>query len=425
MGNLFDKSSVKISDSKIPLAERLRPRSLNDVLGQQHILSPNSLFRNSLKAGTYSSVVFYGPPGTGKTTIARLLAEELNLAFEELSALSSGISDLRKVYNASKHRLTQSRGTLLFVDELHRFNKSQQDSLFPFIEDGTIVLVGATTENPRYVLNAALLSRVSILTLRPLQPDSMEQLLRRAEVELSGILPISKSARNFLIDISNGDGRYILNFAEKLFHFDKNIDLEELKALLGSEFFTHSRNKNDYFNMMSALQKSIRGSNPDAALYWLARMLSSGEDPKYLIRRLIRISYEDIGLADTNAQTVSLTASAAFEKLGMPEGDLLLAQAAIYLSLAPKSNSVYLAMNKASQIANKSMSCPPPRHILPGSDEYVYDHDQQNYFSGQEYFPDSISAKTFYSPVERGAERDMKKRLDYFKKLRQEMRGFS
>ncbi|MBL3564010.1 replication-associated recombination protein A, partial [Rhodovulum sulfidophilum] len=384
-----------------------------------------------LAAGTLSSLIFWGPPGVGKTTIARLLADETDLAFVQISAIFSGVAELKKVFEAARLRHANGQGTLLFVDEIHRFNKAQQDGFLPHMEDGTILLVGATTENPSFELNAALLSRSQVLVLERLDPAHLELLAQRAEHELGRPLPLTGEARDDLIAMADGDGRALLNLIEQLMAWKVTGPLApaDLARRLQKRAAQYDKSGDGHYNLISALHKSVRGSDPDAALYWLTRMLEGGEDPRFLARRIVRMSVEDIGLADPQAQTVCLDAWSVYERLGSPEGELALAQAVVYLALAPKSNAGYSAYKAARQAAQKTGSEPPPRHILNAPTRlmkeqgfgagYQYDHDAEDAFSGQNYFPESMKRGVYYTPVERGFERELKRRLDYFSKLRE------
>ncbi|SFQ56750.1 putative ATPase [Roseivivax halotolerans] len=435
MADLFDIGDEPSGPAPRPLADRLRPRTLAEVIGQDQLLGPDGPLRVMLDAGSLGSIVFWGPPGVGKTTIARLLAHETDLEFVQISAIFSGVADLKRVFETAKQRRRAGQGTLLFVDEIHRFNKAQQDSFLPHMEDGTILLVGATTENPSFELNAALLSRAQVMVLTRLGEDDLGDLVTRAEEELGRALPLEGDARRALLEMADGDGRALLNLIEQIaaWKIDAPLDQKALSQRLMRRAAQYDKTGDAHYNLISALHKSVRGSDPDAALYWFARMLEAGEDPRYLARRLTRMAVEDICLADPQAQSVCLDAWQSYERLGSPEGDLALANAVIYLALAPKSNAAYAAYKAARRAAKKTGSEPPPKHILNAptklmEDEgygagYAYDHDQDDAFSGQNYFPDTMERPEFYRPVERGFERDLKKRLDYFGKLRRERGG--
>ena len=434
MSDLFGAQPDKAAALK-PLAERLRPKTIDDVIGQDQILSPDAPLGAMLAGGRLSSVIFWGPPGVGKTTLARLLADHTRLHFEQISAIFSGVADLKKVFEAAKIRASNGRGTLLFVDEIHRFNKAQQDGFLPHMEDGTILLVGATTENPSFELNAALLSRAQVMVLTRLSDDDLQNLLRRAEAELGATLNLNKEGRTTLIAMADGDGRALLNLIEQVAAWDVKIPLgtQELMTRLTRRASIYDKSGEAHYNLISALHKSVRGSDPDAALYWFSRMLEGGEDPRYLARRILRMAVEDIGLADPQAQNHCLTAWQTYERLGSPEGELALAGAVVYLALAPKSNASYVAYKAARQAANETGSLPPPKHILNAPTEmmkdqgygqgYDYDHDAEDGFSGQDYFPDNVTRESYYHPVERGFERDLLKRIQYFNTLRIKRKG--
>ena len=429
MNTLFESQAPR------PLADRLRPRTLDEVVGQDHLLGPEKPIGRMRAAGTMSSIVLWGPPGTGKTTIARLLAKHTDLHFEPLSAVFSGVADLRKIFEAARGRRQAGQGTLLFIDEVHRFNRAQQDGFLPYVEDGTVILVGATTENPSFELNAALLSRAQVLVLHRLDDSALEELLVRAEVEEGKKLPLDDDARASLRAMADGDGRYQLNMAETLFALplDKDMDTAALADAVQRRMPLYDKSQEGHYNLISALHKSLRGSDTDAALYWFARMIDGGEDPNYIARRLLRFSVEDIGLADPQALTQAMAAWQAFERLGSPEGELALVQCVIYLATAPKSNAAYKAEKVSKQAARETGSLSPPMHILNAptkmmkdlgyGDGYAYDHDAENGFSGQNYFPDGMNRQRFYQPKERGFERDIQKRLAYWDKLRQKKDG--
>ncbi|MCU9837321.1 replication-associated recombination protein A [Ruegeria sp. WL0004] len=436
MADLFDTGAARPErEPPRPLADRLRPQSLAEVIGQQQVLGPEAPLGVMLASGSLSSLVFWGPPGVGKTTIARLLAQETDLHFVQISAIFTGVPDLKKVFEAARIRRGNGQGTLLFVDEIHRFNKAQQDGFLPHMEDGTILLVGATTENPSFELNAALLSRAQVLVLERLSAQDLEHLTARAERELGRELPLTPEARLALQEMADGDGRALLNLIEQVaaWKVAAPLDREALAARLMRRATKYDKSGDEHYNLISALHKSVRGSDPDAALYWLARMLTGGEDPRYLARRITRMAVEDIGLADPQAQSVCLHAWEIYERLGSPEGELALAQAIVYLALAPKSNGAYVGYKAAMRLAKQSGSAPPPKHILNAptglmKDQgygagYAYDHDAEDGFSGQNYFPDGMERPALYQPVERGFERELKKRLDYFARLREQRNG--
>lgn len=430
MADLFDTPSAPAPDAPRPLADRLRPKTLAEVIGQEKVLSPDGPLGAMLTAGSLSSLILWGPPGVGKTTIARLLAAETDLHFVQISAIFTGVPELRKVFEQAKIRRTNGQGTLLFVDEIHRFNKAQQDGFLPHMEDGTILLVGATTENPSFELNAALLSRAQVIVLDRLSPSDLERMAQRAEQDLGRALPLTGDARGALLDMADGDGRALLNLIEQVaaWTLPKPLDRAALATRLMRRAAKYDKAGEEHYNLISALHKSVRGSDPDAALYWFCRMLEGGEDPRFLARRITRMAVEDIGLADPQAQSVCIQGWETYERLGSPEGELALAQAVIYLALAPKSNAGYVAYKAARNAARESGSEPPPLHIrnaptrlmkdIGYGSGYAYDHDAQDGFSGQDYFPDGMKRPVWYQPPERGFERELKKRIDYFAKLR-------
>jgi putative ATPase len=413
-----------------PLADRLRPHSLDDVVGQSHLLGADGPIGRMVAQGRLASMVLWGPPGCGKTTIARLLADATELEFAPLSAVFSGVADLRKVFAEARARREDGRGTLLFIDEIHRFNRAQQDGFLPYVEDGTVTLIGATTENPSFEINAALLSRCQVMVLNRLDETALEQLLERAESEEGRALPLDADARRALKAMADGDGRFLLNLAEELFALAPEMPLDPgaLAATVQRRAPLYDKSQEGHYNLISALHKSIRGSDTDAALYWLARMLAGGEDPRFIGRRLTRASVEDIGLADPQALVQALAAWETYERLGSPEGELALAQCVIYLATAPKSNAAYVAYGAAMRAAKETGSLMPPSHILNAPTtlmkelgrgaSYEYDHDTEEGFSGQNYFPDGMARQRFYAPVERGFEREIAKRLDYWARLR-------
>ena len=434
MSDLFqsDPDPSPKAQAMRPLADRVRPSELKDVIGQQHLLGPEGSLRLMLDAGALSSLIFWGPPGVGKTTLARLLARETDFHFEQISAIFSGVAELRKTFDAAKLRRKAGQGTLLFVDEIHRFNKAQQDSFLPLMEDGTILLVGATTENPSFEINSAVLSRAQVLTLNRLSEDDLRALLARAERELARDLALPEETQAALIAMADGDGRAMLNLIEQVAAWPDHagVSAATLSARLQRRAAQYDKSGDGHYNLISALHKSIRGSDPDAALYWFSRMLEGGEDPRFLARRLTRMAVEDIALADPQAQQVCLAAWQSYERLGSPEGELALANAVIYLALAPKSNAAYVAYKAARKLAAQTGSLAPPKHILNAPTKlmkeqgygagYAYDHDAEDGFSGQNYFPDTITRPSFYEPVERGFERDLGKRVTYFAKLRRD-----
>jgi putative ATPase len=435
MADLFDTPSSPVPDAPRPLADRLRPKRLDEVIGQEKVLSREGPLGAMLTARSLSSLILWGPPGVGKTTIARLLAAETDLAFVQISAIFTGVPDLRKVFEQARVRRQNGQGTLLFVDEIHRFNKAQQDGFLPHMEDGTILLVGATTENPSFELNAALLSRAQVIVLERLTLADLERLAQRAEQEMGRALPLTGEAREALLEMADGDGRALLNLIEQVaaWTLKQPLDREALAARLMRRAAKYDKSGEEHYNLISALHKSVRGSDPDAALYWFARMLEGGEDPRFLARRITRMAVEDIGLADPQAQAVCLQGWETYERLGSPEGELALAQAVIYLALAPKSNAGYVAYKAARAAARETGSEPPPLHIRNAPTKlmkeigygagYAYDHDAEDGFSGQDYFPEGMKRPVWYLPPERGFERELKKRVEYFAKLREKRRG--
>ncbi|BDI60507.1 replication-associated recombination protein A [Qipengyuania nanhaisediminis] len=417
-----------------PLADRLRPRALDEVIGQEHITGPQGAIGRMVAAGKLASMILWGPPGTGKTSIARLLADAVGMRFVAISAVFSGVADLKKAFAEADKMAQAGKKTLLFVDEIHRFNRAQQDGFLPFVERGTVTLVGATTENPSFALNAALLSRAQVLILERLGAQALDQLLRRAE-ELEGPLPLTDDARAALIASADGDGRFLLGQAETLYNarLDAPLDPEALARFLQRRVAVYDKDRDGHYNLISALHKAVRGSDPQAALYYLARMLTAGEEPLYLLRRLVRIASEDIGLADPGALTQCLAAKDAYQFLGSPEGELAIVQACLYLATAPKSNAVYTAQKSAFRTARETGSLMPPANILnaPTSlmkdigygEGYSYDHDAEDGFSGDDYWPEGLEPQTFYAPVERGFERKVRERIEYWERLRRERRG--
>ncbi|PIW31881.1 MAG: AAA family ATPase [Rhodobacterales bacterium CG15_BIG_FIL_POST_REV_8_21_14_020_59_13] len=430
MSSLFEAAGLE-DDAPRPLADRLRPKTLDEVVGQDHLLKGEGPIARMRAQKRFASIILWGPPGVGKTTIARLLAEESGLEFEPLSAVFSGVADLKKAFDRARARRQAGRGTLLFVDEIHRFNRAQQDGFLPVVEEGIITLVGATTENPSFELNAALLSRAQVLVLKRLEADSLELLIQRAEAETERKLPVTAQARSAVLDLANGDGRYLLNLAEELFSLNRDTPLgrEDLATYLQRRAPVYDRDRDEHYNLISALHKSVRGSDPDAALYWLARMLEGGEDPLFLARRLVRMANEDIGLADPTAIHAALAAKETYDFLGSPEGELALAQAVVHLACAPKSNAVYNAFKAARKAAGETGSLPPPKHILNAptklmksegyGEGYAYDHNAEGGFSGQDYFPDTMKDRpVFYEPTDRGREAAIGERLAKWRELR-------
>lgn len=415
-----------------PLADRLRPQKLDDVIGQDHLIGDGAPLRKMIENGALSSIIFWGPPGCGKTTLARILANHTELKFEQISAIFSGVGDLKKLFESARIRKQNGQGTLLFVDEIHRFNKSQQDAFLPVVEDGTITLIGATTENPSFELNAAILSRSQVFVLKRLDDMALDGLLSRAEESTKRPLPLNDDARQSLKAMADGDGRYCLSLAEQVYiqaPDDTIWEQEQLFNAVQKRAPIYDKGDDSHYNLISALHKSMRGSDVEATLYWFSRMLDGGEDPKYIARRMVRMAVEDIGLADPQALAVCMSAWDAYDRLGSPEGELALTQAMIYLATAPKSNAAYKASKLAMVTAKKTGSLMPPKHILNAptqlmksegyNDGYIYDPDTKDGFSGQDYFPEEMERTNLYQPVERGFEREIKKRVDYWNKLRE------
>ncbi|MDQ7019520.1 MAG: replication-associated recombination protein A [Robiginitomaculum sp.] len=429
MSTLFEAAGLEESAPR-PLADRLRPQSLSEVAGQDHLLSETAPIGRMVKTNRLSSMILWGPPGVGKTTIARLLADHCSLHFEPLSAVFSGVADLRKIFAAAKDRRTAGQGTLLFVDEIHRFNRAQQDGFLPFVEEGVVTLIGATTENPSFELNGALLSRCQVMVLKRLDDAALEDLLVRAEALMQKALPLEPSAREALRAMADGDGRYVLNLAEEVFALNAAAPLSsaDLASALQKRSPAYDKNREEHYNLISALHKAVRGSDPDAALYWFARMLAGGEDPLFLARRLVRMASEDIGHADPSVLQTAIAAVETYRFLGSPEGELALAQTVVHLACAPKSNAVYKAFKGAMKAAGETGSLMPPKHILNAptklmKDEgygkgYAYDHDAPDAFSGQNYFPDEMDRAEFYVPSGRGYEKAVAERLRKWRALR-------
>ncbi|MEZ5955092.1 MAG: replication-associated recombination protein A [Hyphomonas sp.] len=435
MSDLFEAAGLSRGAPR-PLADRLRPAVLSDVVGQDHLVGPEGSLTRMLNAKRLSSIILWGPPGVGKTTIARLLAQETDLEFEAISAIFSGVKDLRAAFERAEARRKVGKGTLLFVDEIHRFNKAQQDGFLPYVESGTVTLVGATTENPSFEINGALLSRCQVLVLKRLEDDSLRELIVRAEKEEGRELPVTKDAIGPLIAMADGDGRYLLNLVEQVYALaegGKPLSLAEMSKGLQKRAPAYDKDGDGHFNLISALHKSVRGSDPDASLYWLARMIDAGEDPLYIARRMIRMASEDIGLADPTALMVASEAARAFERMGSPEGELALAHAVVHLATAPKSNAAYMAWKAALAAARDTGSLVPPKHILNAptammkdqgyGEGYAYDHDTEQGVSGQNYFPDGMARPVFYQPKGEGREKPIAERLAWIAKLREQKKS--
>ncbi len=434
--SLVDDAGAKAEPPLAPLAERLRPRTLAEVSGQEHLTKPDGALTRLIAAPSLGSMIFWGPPGSGKTTVARLIGASRNDAFVQVSAIHSGVAELKKIFDAARARRSQGLGTLLFVDEIHRFNRAQQDSFLPVMEDGSITLIGATTENPSFELNASLLSRARVLVFRLLGPEALEALLERAERLLGKPLPLEPGAREALIGMADGDGRAALTLAEEVWRAARageTFDAAVLHEVVQRRAPIYDKKQDGHYNLISALHKSVRGSDADAALYYLCRMLDAGEDPLYLARRVVRMAVEDIGLADPQALVIANAAKDAYDFLGSPEGELAIAEAVIYVATAPKSNAIYTAFGAAMRTAKDAGSLLPPKHILNAPTKlmqsegygsgYEYDHDSAEAFSGQDYFPEQLGRRQFYDPPERGFEREIRKRLEYWAKLRKERGG--
>ena len=413
-----------------PLAELLRPQSLSDVIGHEHLTKDGGILQQMIEKETLHSIIFWGPPGTGKTTLAHIVGKQSNIIYKSISAIFSGVAELKKLFEEAKEHQNLGKKMCLFVDEIHRFNKAQQDCFLPVLEDGTIILIGATTENPSFALNNALLSRVQIITLEALNDDDLFKLLTHVEEKIEKKLPLDNQGKNTIISFCEGDGRYLLNIIEAILQqpSDHVLSISQIEKIAQKKLPLYDKASDEHYNITSALHKSIRGSDENASLYWLHRMLQAGEDPRYIARRLLRIAYEDIGLSDLEAAPICIHAWETYERLGSPEGEIALSQAVIYLALSPKSNAVYVASKMAAKDAKNFNSLSPPKHILNAPNDfmkeqgygknYAYDHDQEDSFSGQHYFPDNMMREYYYEPRERGFERDIQKRQEYYHKLR-------
>ena len=431
MSDLFQSANLEDTAPR-PLADRLRPKKISDVVGQNHLIGDEAPIGRMLASGRIASMILWGPPGVGKTTIARLIADHAALEFVQLSAVFSGVADLRKVFEAAKVRRATGQGTLLFVDEIHRFNRAQQDGFLPYVEEGIVTLIGATTENPSFELNGAVLSRAQVFVLKRLDEEALEGLLVRAELEVEAVLPLTKEGRETLIGFADGDGRYLLTLAEEVFSLSvkEPLDRQGIAAFLQKRAPAYDKSRDEHYNLISALHKSMRGSDPDAALYWLARMLTGGEDPLYIARRVVRFASEDIGLADPTSLMIANEALNTYRLLGSPEGELAIAHAVVHLATAPKSNAVYAGFKAAMRAAKKTGSLAPPKHILNAPTKlmkdigygkgYAYDHNSEEGFSGQNYFPDEMQRQEFYIPKGEGREKIIRERLNHWRQLREQ-----